>query len=382
MDFSWSEEQLALKNNIMRFSREELNHDIINRDKKMEFSWSGWEKCAALGILGLPVPEEYGGSGLDILTIILAMETLGYGCKDSGLVFAINTQLWSCEEPILKFGNEDQKKKYLPELCAGKLVGGHAMTEPDSGSDAFSLKTRAVKQGDTYIINGSKTFITNAPISDLLIVFALTDKEKAWRGISAFIVEKGTPGFTVSRELDKLGLRTSPVGELTFDDCEVPATNLLGKEGMGMAIFNSEMEWERSCLFACHLGAMERQLEACVRYAKERQQFGQPIGKFQSISNKIADMKARIELARMLLYKIGWLKSRGERSYLEAAIAKLFISESFVHSSLDAIQIHGGYGYMTDFEIERDLRDSIASTIYSGTSEIQRNTISQWLLEI
>ena len=257
-----------------------------------------------------------------------------------------------------------------------------AMTEPDSGSDAFSLKTRAVKQEDKYIINGSKTFITNAPISDLIIVFALTDKERAWRGISAFIVEKGTPGFTVSRELDKLGLRTSPVGELTFDDCEVPAANLLGKEGMGMAIFNSEMEWERSCLFACHLGAMERQLETCIRYAKERRQFGQPIGRFQSISNKIADMKARIELARMLLYKIGWLKSRGERSFLEAAIAKLFISESFVRSSLDAIQIHGGYGYMTDFEIERDLRDSIASTIYSGTSEIQRNMISQWLLEI
>lgn len=382
MDFSWNDEQLALKNTIVEFSRKELNRDMVKRDRNGEFSRDGWKKCAELGILGLPVPEEFGGSNLDILSIILAMEGFGYGCKDNGLVIAINSQMWSCEEPILKFGNENQKKKYLPKLCAGELIGGHAMTEPESGSDAFSLQTKAVKQKDKYIINGSKMFITNAPISDLIIVFALTDKAKSWGGISAFIVEKDTPGFTISRPLEKLGLKTSPIGELTFEDCEIPAENLLGKEGMGMAIFNSEMEWERSCLFACHLGAMERQLETCINYAKTRQQFGQPIGKFQSISNKIADMKTRIELSRLLLYKIGWLKSRGEKGLLESAIAKLFISESFVASSLSAIQIHGGYGYMTESEIERDLRDSIASTIYSGTSEIQRNVISQWLLEM
>ncbi|OGO23640.1 MAG: acyl-CoA dehydrogenase [Chloroflexi bacterium RBG_16_50_9] len=380
MDFSWNDEQIALKNTIIEFSKKELNHGMVQRDKKGEFSWASWKKCAELGILGLPVPEEYGGSNADILTIILAMEGLGYGCKDSGLIFAINTQMWSCEEPILKFGSEPQKRKYLPRLCAGELVGGHGMTEPDSGSDAFSLQTRAARDKDKYILNGSKMFITNAPIADVLIVFALTDKTKGWGGISAFLVEKGTPGFSVSRELDKMGLKTSPVGELAFEDCEVPAENILGKEGMGMAIFNSEMEWERSCLFASHLGVMERQLETCINYAKERRQFGQPIGKFQSISNKIADMKARIELSRLILYKIGWLKSRGEKGLLEAAIAKLYVSESFVKSSLDAIQIHGGYGYMTDFEVERDLRDSVASTIYSGTSEIQRNTISRWLL--
>lgn len=382
MDFSWNTEQIALKNTIIDFSKKELNDGILNRDKKGEFSWNNWKKCAAMGILGLPVPEEYGGSNLDILSIILVMEGLGYGCKDSGLIFAINSQMWSCEEPILKFGNECQKKKYLPRLCSGEIIGGHAMTEPESGSDAFSMQTSAVKRQDRYIINGNKMFITNAPIADLLIVFALTDRSRSWGGISAFIIEKGTPGFTVSQPMDKLGLKTSPVGEVIFEDCEIPAENLLGKEGMGMAIFNSEMEWERSCLFACHLGTMERQLETCVNYARCRHQFGQPIGKFQSISNKIADMKTRIELARMLLYKVGWLKSRGEKSYLESAIAKLFISESFVESSLDAIQIHGGYGYMTDSEIERDLRDSIASKIYSGTSEIQRNIIAQWLLEI
>lgn len=380
MDFSWTDEQLALKRTLIEFSKKELNRNVVKRDKKGEFYWDGWRKCAGMGILGLPLPEEYGGSNLDILSVILAMEGLGYGCKDNGLVFAVNSHMWSCEEPILRFGSESQKKKYLKKLCAGQLVGGHGMTEPDSGSDAFSLQTKAVRQGDKYIINGAKIFTTNAPIADLLIIFALTDKIKAWGGISAFIVEKGTPGFTVSRELDKLGLKTSPIGELVFEDCAVPAENLLGKEGMGMAIFNSEMEWERSCLFACHVGVMERQLETCINYARKRCQFGQPICKFQSISNKIADMKARIELARLLLYKIGWLKSRGEKGLLEAAIAKLFVSESFVQSSLDAVQIHGGYGYMTEFEVERDLRDSIASTIYSGTSEIQRNTIAQWLL--
>lgn len=382
MDFSWNEEQLALRNTIIDFSRKELNQDMVRRDRRGEFSWDGWKKCADLGILGLPVPEAYGGSNLDILTIIMAMESLGYGCKDSGLIFAINSQMWSCEEPIMKFGSEAQKEKYLPALCSGDLIGGHAMTEPDSGSDAFSLKTSAVRKGDSYIINGSKIFITNAPIANVLITFALTDKEKGWGGISAFLVEKGMPGFTVSRELDKLGLKTSPVGELAFDDCEVPAENLLGREGMGMAIFNSEMEWERSCLFACHLGAMERQLETCINYARQRHQFGQPIGKFQSIANMIADMKTRIELGRLLLYKIGWLKSCGKKGLMEAAIAKLFVSESFVKSSLDAVHIHGGYGYMTDFEVERDLRDSLASTIYSGTSEIQRNVIAQWLLEL
>jgi len=382
MDFSWSTAQLALKNNIIEFSRRELNHDVLARDRNGEFSRNGWRKCAELGILGLPLPEEYGGTNADILTIILAMEGLGYGCKDNGLIFAINSQMWSCEEPILKFGNEGQKKRFLPKLCAGEVIGGHAMTEPDSGSDAFSLKTRAVREKDKYVLNGSKMFITNAPIADLIIVFALTGEVRGWGGISAFIVEKGTPGFTIGRSLDKMGLKTSPVGELAFEDCVIPAENILGKEGMGMAIFNSEMEWERSCLFACHLGVMERQLETCIKYARERQQFGQPIGKFQSIANKIADMKTRIELARLILYKVGWLKAKGEKGLLDGAIAKLFVSESFVKSSLDAIQIHGGYGYMTDFEVERDLRDSLASTIYSGTSEIQRDTIARWLLEL
>jgi alkylation response protein AidB-like acyl-CoA dehydrogenase len=379
MDFSWNDEQVSLKETIIKFAKKELNDDIIARDKKSEFSWAGWKKCAELGIQGLPLPEKYGGSNADILTIILAMEGLGYGCRDNGLLFAINSHLWSGEIPILHFGNEMQKDKYLPKLCKGELIGGHAMTEPDSGSDAFSLKTTAVKKHDKYLINGSKMFITNAPIADLIIVFAITDKTKGFAGVSAFIVEKDTPGLTISLAIEKMGLKTSPIGELVFEDCEVPIENLLGREGLGASIFNSEMEWERSCLFACHLGAMERQIEICIRYAKERRQFGKPIGKFQSIANKIADMKVEIELSKLMLYKIGWLKQNGKPAILEAAIAKLYTSESYVKSSLDAIQIHGGYGYSTEFEIERQLRDSVGSTIYSGTSEVQRDVIARWL---
>ncbi|MFX0195080.1 MAG: acyl-CoA dehydrogenase family protein [Candidatus Hodarchaeota archaeon] len=379
MEFSWSEEQLAFKDAIIKFAERDLNHDLIERDRKGEFSWDGWRKCAEMGILGMPIPEEYGGLNADILTTILAMEGLGYGCKDNGLVFAINSHMWSCEIPILHFGSESQKEKYFPKLCNGELIGGHGMTEPVSGSDAFSLQTKAIKKGDKYLLNGSKIFITNAPIADLMIVFARTGESKGFAGISAFIVEKETPGFTVSRDIEKMGLRTSPMGELAFQDCEVSAENLLGREGAGAAIFNSEMEWERSCLFACHLGVMERQLEDCIKYARERHQFGQPIGKFQSVSNKIADMKVRIELSRLMLYKIGWLKQNRKQALLEGAIAKLFIGEGFVKSCLDAVQIFGGYGYSTEFEIERDLRDSVAATIYSGTSEIQRNIIARLL---
>jgi hypothetical protein len=222
-------------------------------------------------------------------------------------------------------------------------------------------------------------FISNAPIADILLIFAVTDKTMGFAGISAFIVEKDFPGCSVGKALDKMGLRTSPTGEVILQDCEVPIENRLGKEGAGSAIFNSEMEWERSCLFACHLGAMESQLEACIKYAKERHQFGKPIGDFQSISNMIADMKVRIELSGLCLYRIAWMKAQGMKAPLESAISKLFISESYVASSLDAIQIHGGYGYMREFGVERDLRDAIAGKIYSGTSEIQRNIIASWL---
>jgi len=379
MDFSWTPEQLTFKNAVIEFAKKELNAGLIDRDHAGEISLSNWRKCADLGILGLPIPEEYGGIDEDIVTTMLVMEGLGYGCKDNGLIFAMNAQLWSVQMPILQYGTEAQKKKYLPGLSSGELVGAHGMSEPDSGSDAYSLTTLARRVEGGYVLNGTKMFVTNAPFCDLAVVFATVDPEKGISGVTAFIVETGTPGFTVSRELDKMGLRTSPMGELIFQDCFLPEGNRLGKEGAGTAIFNGSMEWERSSILASHVGAMERQLEECVRYARTRRQFGQPIGKFQSVSNRIADMKVRLETARLLLYKVAWLKKSGKSAVMEAAVAKLYLSECFVQSSLDAIRIHGGYGYMTEFEIERDLRDSIGGTLYSGTSDIQRVIIARMM---
>src|SRR3990172_6436967 len=359
MDFSWSNEQIAFKEAVIRFAQKELNNDLVELDKKGEFPWDSWRKCAEFGIHGLPIPGEYGGSNADILTTMLAMEGLGYGCKDNGLIFAINAQMWSIELPILTFGTEEQKRNYLPKLCSGSYIGAHGMTEPGSGSDAYSLETRAERGRGYYILNGTKMFVTNAPVADLALVFANVDRAKVIGGITAFLVEKGFPGLSVSREIEKMGLRTSVMGEVILDNCEVPVENRLGAEGAGVAIFNSSMEWERSCILASHLGAMERQLETCIKYAKERRQFGQQIGKFQSVANKIVDMKVRLETARLILYKVAWLKKIGQKPTMEAAIAKLYLSECFVQSSLDAIQIHGGDGDMTEFEVERDLRDSI-----------------------
>lgn len=380
MDFFSTEEQLALKKQeVIKFAQQELNGGLVERDRQGEFSRENWRKCAQFGIQGLPIPEEYGGTGDDILTTTLIMEGLGYGCHDNGLIFGINAQMWSVQLPILTFGTEAQKRKYLPGLCSGELIGAHGMTEPDSGSDAYSLRTKAERQNGGYVLNGTKMFVTNAPMADVAVIFATVNAAKGIGGVTAFVVEKGTPGFSVSRGLDKMGLRTSPMGEVILQDCYVPEENRLGREGAGVSIFNSSMEWERSCILASHIGTMERQLEKCVRYARERRQFNQPIGKFQSVANRIADMKVRLETARLILYKVAWLKKIGKSTAMEAAIAKLYLSECFVQSGLDAIRIHGGYGYMTELEVERDLRDAIGGTLYSGTSDIQRVIIARWL---
>jgi len=379
MEFSWSDEQLAYKKAVIDFARKELNQDMIQRDKERVFIRELWKKCADFGIQGMAVPEEYGGSEADILTTMLTMEGLGYGCLDNGLIFGINAQMWSVQHPILAFGTEAQKQKYLPGMVAGDLIGAHGMTEPDTGSDAYNLRTRAEKRDGGYILNGSKMFVTNAPVADLALVFATVDASKGMWGITAFVVEKGTPGFTISRNIDKMGLRTSPMGELILLDCFVSEENRIGPEGAGAGIFNSSMEWERSCILASNLGVMERQLETCIKYARERVQYNQPIGKFQSVANRIVDMKVRLETARLILYKVAWHKKMGKPAVMEAAMAKLYLSESFVQSSLDAIRTLGGYGYMTEFEVERDMRDAIGGTIYSGTSDIQRNIIARLL---
>lgn len=377
MDFSWTEEQLAFKKAVIKFAQQELNTGIIERDRKGEISLENWHKCAQFGIQGLPVPEEFGGSGADVLTVMLAMEGLGYGCRDNGLIFAINAQMWSVQLPMLTFGSEEQKQKYLPGLCSGDIIGAHGMTEPDSGSDAYSLRTRADKVDGGYLLNGTKMFVTNAPIADIAVVFATVDPSKGRFGITAFIVTKEMQGFSISRHLEKMGLRTSPMAEIILQNCFVPEENRLGQIGGGTSIFTNSMGWERSSILGSQIGAMQYQLETSIRYARERRQFGQSIGKFQSVSNRIADMKVRLETARLLLYNVAWTKQQGKSAVLEAALAKLYLSECFVESSLDAIRIRGGYGYMTEFEVERDLRDSIGGIIYSGTSDIQRTIIAR-----
>ena len=379
MEFAWTEEQVELKNAVIEFARKHLNGSLIDRDSRGTFPLDLWKKCADFGILGLSFPEEYGGKDKDILTTINVMEGLGYACKDNGLIFGMSAQMWDVQMPILDFGTQEQKKKYLPDLINGKSFGAIAMTEPGSGSDAYSISTTAEKSGDNYILNGTKTFVTNGPVADLFLVFATLNKKMGFMGITAFLVEKGLEGFQIGKNIEKMGLRTNPWCELVFDNCKIPVENRLGKEGNGVAIFKDSMEWERSCILANYIGSMQRQLESCVKYANERKQFKQSIGKFQSVSNKIVDMKVRLETARLILYQGAWLKEKTGSVPLESALTKLYISESWVKSCMDAVQIHGGYGYTTEFELERDLRDSVATTLFAGTSEIQRNIIAQVL---
>ena len=379
MDFAWSDQQRELLDAVGRFASQQLNYDVIENDRDGVFNHDAWKKCGGFGIQGLLVHAEYGGLGMDPLTTVAALERLGYACKDNGLLFSINAHMWTAITPLVSYGSEAQKKKYLPGLCDGTLIGGNAMSEPNSGSDAFSLATTAVKKGSKYLLNGSKIFVTNGPVADLLVVFATVDKSRGPNGISAFVVEKGSPGMSVARKLEKMGLRTSPMAEVFFENCEVPEENLIGKEGQGSSQFTWAMTWERGCILASAVGSMQRLLETSIRYAKERKQFGQPIGKFQLVASKIVDMKMRVESARHMLYRCAWLRNQGKSAYLEAAMTKLHISDCWVKCCEDAIQIHGGYGYMTEYEVERELRDAIGSKLYSGTSEIQRNIIASML---
>lgn len=378
MDLEPSEEQRDLCRAVGAFGTT-LNDGLAERDRRASFDRARWARCAEFGLLGLPIPPEWGGSGQSLTTSLLAMEALGRACRDNGLVFSLNAQLWAVELPILRFGTPAQRARYLPPLCRGEWIGAHAVTEPGSGSDAMALTTRAVRDGDHYVLTGAKTFVTNGPVADVALVFATVAPEARVAGVTAFLVERGTPGLSVSEPIPKMGLRTSPMGELALDGCRVPAAQRLGAEGSGMAIFSAAMEWERACIFAAHLGAMEWLLDETIAYARERQQFGQPIGRFAPVADAIVDAKIAIEAGRLLLYRVGARKDAGKDAVLDAAIAKLFVSEAHVRQALAAIRIHGGYGYTTELGVERELRDAIPGTIYSGTSEMQRKVIARLL---
>ena len=376
MDFLLSAEQLELRSNTLAFAREYLGETPAESEG---FRRDLWERCGGFGVLGLPVPDEFGGSGHDVLSTTLAMEALGYGCRDHGLLFSMHAHMWAVVTPILAFGSAEQKARYVPGLADGSIIGAHGISEPESGSDAYAMRTRAVRDGDSYVLNGTKTFVTNAPVGDLFVVFATVNPKRGMWGITAFLIDKGTPGLSVSKPFHKLGLRTSPMGEVILDDCRVPVGARLGAEGQGATIFNHSMGWERSCILGSQVGRMEWQLERCVAYAQERQQFGKPIGNFQLVAAKLADMKVRLETSRLLLYRAAWQVLSGSDAAMDAAIAKLYISEAAVTSALDAVQLHGGYGYMEEYEAARELRDAIGGTLYSGTSEIQRMLVARHL---
>jgi alkylation response protein AidB-like acyl-CoA dehydrogenase len=380
MDFSFSDDQKLLRDSIIKFARSELNEGARDRDREQAFSRELWRKCAGIGIQGLPVPEEYGGSGCDPLSCAVALEALGYGCCDGGLVFSLCAHLLACVVPLWTHGSDEQKRRYLPGLCDGTLIGMHAITEPGSGSDTFAMRTRAEKEGDRWRINGTKTFVSNGPVGDLAIVFAITDAKKGFHGgVTAFLVPVEARGFSAGGKFEKMGLRTSPVGEVVFQDLDVPDDAVLGDVGGGSAVFGTAMEWERILLVASHVGVIERLMETSIAYARTRSQFGQAIGKFQGVAHKIADMKTQLEAARLLIYRSAWRLGRTRTASLDASITKLFVSETLVRVALDTVQVHGGYGFMAEYEVERALRDAVGSTIYSGTSEMQRNIIARWL---
>jgi alkylation response protein AidB-like acyl-CoA dehydrogenase len=380
VDFSLTPDQRLLRDEIVSFARDELNDGAAERDREHRFSHELWRKCGAKRLQGLLVPADYGGRGLDPLSAVVALEALGYGCHDGGLAFAICAHLLACAVPIWKHGSEEQKRRYLPGLSDGTLIAANAMTEPGSGSDAFALATRAEPDGDGFRLTGSKTFTSNGPVADLLVTYAATAPGKGYYGgVTAFLVPRTTPGCRTGQTFDKMGLRTCPLGEVVFDGAYVPADAVLGRVGGGGSIFAESMDWERVCLVAVHVGTMERLVERAIKHARTRKAFGQAIGKFQGVSHRIVDMKVRLEAARLLTYRAASRLGRCRDVALDASITKLFVSESLVATALDAVRTFGASGVLAEHEVERALRDAVASTVYSGTSEIQRNIVARWL---
>ena len=379
MEFSLTSEQIGRQRRIREWAERSLNDDLEARDRARTFNRDGWRASAQLGLVGLVAPSRYGGAELDPVSTMSALEALGRGSRDNGFNFALNAHLWGCVNPLAAFGTEEQKLAYLPRLTSGEWIGALAATEREAGSDVFSLQTRATKRDDAYVLAGHKMLITNAPVADVLLVLATLDPGRVAFGLTAFLVERGTPGLRVSERVDKMGLSTAQMGEVVLDGCAVPARNRLGPEGGGLAIFNHIMEWERGFIMASAVGAMERQLEACLAYARERRQFDRPIGQFQAVAHRLVDMRVRWEASRLLLYRFAWLKREPRAALAEAAMTKLSVSEAWVRSCEDAMRIYGGYGYVTEIGVERDLRDALGSLYYSGTAEMQRQVVARWM---
>jgi alkylation response protein AidB-like acyl-CoA dehydrogenase len=379
VDFSFTDEQNQLRRSIREFAEGEIAPHVMEWDEASKFPLEIMPKLAEMGLLGVIFPEQYGGAGLGYVEYVIAIEELSRIDGSVGIIVAAHNSL--CSNHIFKFGTEEQKKKYLTPLAQGKKIGAWSLTEPEAGSDAGGTRTTAKRDGNNWVINGSKTFCTNGHYADYAVVMALTDKSKNSHGISAFIVEKGTPGFKPGKKENKLGLRASDTSELIFTDCKVPAENLLGAEGEGFIGSLKILDGGRISIAALGLGMAQGALDAAIKYSKQRKQFGQTISEFQAIQFKLADMATQVEAARLLVYQAAWLADRKDvRFTRESSMAKLFSSEVAERVANECVQIHGGYGFIKDYPAEKFYRDVKLCTIGEGTSEIQKLVIARQLL--
>lgn len=372
---AWSEEQQQFRKGLSAWY-DVLSEDHIAWDKKAEFPRDKWQAIQRTDLLRVPFAEQWGGLGQSLPTTMYLLEGLGEGCRDAGLNFSVSTHMVSVGVPLQRFGSQELKSRFLSKICDGTAIGAHAITEPDHGSDAMNMRTSAVREGDDYVLNGSKIFISNGPVADLFVVYARSGTAGSPAGLSAFLVERGTPGLTIGEPIDKMGLKSSPLSEVFLDDCRIPADHMIGSPGAGFLILDHVMKWEILCSFAINLGEMRHRLGRCIQYANERKQFGRSIGKNQSVANRIVDMKITVETSEKWLYDTAEKMARNEDVTTDIAIAKIVTSEGNVASALAALQIFGGYGYMTEYGLEKEVRNALAGTIYSGTSEIQRTRIA------
>jgi len=380
MDFDFTQEQRMFYNEVLKFGRKELAPRVQENDLAGRFDREAWQKLAEFGILGLHFPPELGGSGADVMTTVLASEALGEAGVDGGIMLSYGAHTFLCADTIFCHGTDAQKRKYVPKLAGGEWIGCMGLTEPNAGSDVAAMRTRAEKVGDKWVLNGAKTFITNGPIADVAVVYATSNPGMGYGGFTAFIVEKGTPGFTAGPKFEKLGVKTSYTSELFFENCEVPPENQLGQEGQGFFMAMQMLEWDRSALLAPMLGGFTNLLEKCARYAQQRSQFGKPIAKFQAIQHKLANIKIFTEAARSLVYHVAWDKSQGKTmNHQTTAVAKLFMGDWSLAPTNDAVTLFGGYGFCHEYDVERFFRDSRLAAIGGGTSEVQKLIISRML---
>lgn len=352
---------------------------FARRERDCEFWPEGLRRIAEFGTLAIMAPPEHGGRGGSLTELLLTLEGLGYGCEDYGLIFAAGAQVLSTQNALQRFGTPQQCERYLAPLVRGERRGAFCMSEPESGSDAFALTTTAQRSGDGYVLHGHKCWITFAPVADFFVVFAKTNPDAGQWGVSAFLVDAATPGVSVGANREKMGLRTTPFGDVLFDGCTVPAENLLGPPGAGASMFSAVLEDERAFLFAAELGAMERLLDTTVAYARERRQFGQRIGEFQAVSHRVADMKLRHETARTLLYKTALLAGSGRSITMASALTKMHATESALTTAVDAVRVHGAKGYVSEYGVERQVREALGGLFTSGTSDVQRNIVARLL---